>query len=531
MASCAIGRLVRLGERPACPCGPGTIGASRERARDLARRNDGDLEGPADRPLHDAARRPCPMTRNAAALLVVMLAGVGIGCARKPAVDRTALKTISLPDLSLMEPQVQRQIQDQYNGLTSKSRSAATPQDELAAAYGEMGKLLLSAESLEAAEACLLNAQTLAPGEPRWPYYLGHLYKARAETEKSAAAFARALELQPADVATLVWLGNAYLDEDRPELAEPVFTKALSIQSQSAAATAGLGRTALTRREYAQAAAKLEAALALSPQASAIEYPLSLAYRGLGDGAKADAHLSRRGDKEPIPVDPWMDDVRGLLHSVVAYEKRGLRALEGADYRAAVEAFRQGLTYAPDNPALRHELGTALYLSGDAQGALDEFTEVTRRSPGFAKAHYSLGMLLVAQGRAGDAVDRFAAAVKADPDYPGAEFQLAEALRRTGRAADSLSHYTHVIKSDPRMPEARVGYAIALGRLGRYKEARRTLTDAIQALSNPPSLSQALARLLAAAPDDSVRDGRQAMAIIQSLMKQPHGVDLYETMA
>jgi tetratricopeptide (TPR) repeat protein len=469
--------------------------------------------------------------RHASAALVVITAGVAIGCARQPVVDRAALKTISLPDLSLMEPQVQRQIQDQYAALTSKSGSAATPQDELAAEYGAMGKLLLSAESLGAAETCLQNAQTLAPGEPRWPYYLGHLHKARAETEKSVAAFARALELQPADVATLVWLGNAYLDEDRAELAEPVFTKALSIQPQSGAAMSGLGRAALARRDYAEAVRKLEAALALSPQASAIEYPLSLGYRGLGDAGKADAHLRRRGDKEPIPIDPWMDEVRGLLHSVVASEKRGLRALDGGDYRAAIESLRQGLIYAPDNTALRHELGTALYLSGDAKGALNEFTEITRRSPGFAKAHYSLGMLLASQGRVGDAVERFAAAVKADPDYPAAEFQLAEALRRTGRTAESLSHYTHVIKADPKTAEVRIGYAMALGRLGRYLEARRALTDAMQAIPDQPSLGQALARVLAAAPNDRVRDGRQAVAITQALMQKPHSVDLYEAVA
>jgi tetratricopeptide (TPR) repeat protein len=137
----------------------------------------------------------------------------------------------------------------------------------------------------------------------------------------------------------------------------------------------------------------------------------------------------------------------------------------------------------------------------------------------------------VSQGRVGDAVERFAAAVKADPDYPVAEFQLAEALRRTGRAAESLSHYAHVIKTDPKTAEVRIGYAMALGRLGRYLEARRALTDAMQVLPDQPSLAQALARVLAAAPDDRVRDGRQAVAITQALMQKPHGVDLYEAVA
>jgi tetratricopeptide (TPR) repeat protein len=433
------------------------------------------------------------------------------------------LRAIPLPDLSSAEPSARDQINVAYASLTSKKDDGN--------AYGEMGKLLLAAEYLEAAESCFLNAEALAPREPRWPYYLGHLYKARAEAEKSAAAFERARGLQPDDVPTLVWLGRAYLDEDHPELAEPVFSKALSLQGRSAAAMSGLGRVALAKRQYAEAVRHLEGALALSPQANALEYQLSLAYRAAGDAAKADAHLSKRGDTDAVPIDPWMDEVRGILHSAVASETRGLSAMERGDYRAAVDAFRQGLSYAPGNAALRHELGTALAVSGDAQGAFAEFTEITRRSPEFAKAHYSLGMLLASQRRFAEAADRFAAAVKADPNYPEAERQLAEALRRTGRVAESLPHYAQVIKLDPRSADAHVGYGMALVRMGRYVDARQALAAASRALPDQPAPAQALARVLAAAPDDRVRDGRQAVAITQALMQKPHGVDLYEAVA
>ena len=266
---------------------------------------------------------------------VVLVAIAVCACtARKP-----ALLGVSLPDVSNAEPAVREQINAAYASLTSNKNDAN--------AYGEMGKLLFAAEYLEAAESCLLNAQALAPADARWPYYLGHLYKARAETEKSVKAFERARELQPSDVATLVWLGNAYLDDDHAELAQPVFAKALSVQPQSAAALSGLGRAALAQRFYPEAVRQLEGALALSPQATALEYPLSLAYRGLGDVAKADAHLSKRGDREAVPINPWMDAARSVLHSVVASENRGLHALDRADYRAAIESFRQALSVCP----------------------------------------------------------------------------------------------------------------------------------------------------------------------------------------
>jgi tetratricopeptide (TPR) repeat protein len=468
-----------------------------------------------------------------AGLVAGLIAIAATGCVSKrdATVERTALKPVTLPDLSRTEPSVQQQVQEAYAALTAKSQASGTGAAVLANAYGEMGKLLMAAEYLEAAESSLLNAQTLAPAEARWPYYLGHLYKLRGEAAKSAVAFERALAAQPNDVATLVWLGNEYLEDNRPDAAETVFNRALSLQSRSAAAYSGLGRAALAKKNYSDAVAHLEHALELSPKASALEYPLGLAYRGLGKTDTAEAHLRQRGDKEAVPVDPWMDDLRGMVHSAVAFENRGLRALDSGDNVAAERDFRQALNFAPDNPALRHELATSLLVAGKTKEAFDEFTEITRRSPNYARAHYSLGVLLVSEGRLKEAVDRFGVAVKTDPEYAGAELQLAEALRRTGRASEALPHYTRAIDLDPAAAESRQGYAMALARLNRYREARESLVDARRAQPDQPALAQTLARLLAAAPDDRVRDGRQALEIVQTLMKKPHDVDVYEAMA
>ncbi len=474
------------------------------------------------------------MSRRAIPVFVAGLIAIAVaGCASKrdATAERQALKPVTLPDLSRAEASVQQQIQETHAALMAKANASGTNAPDLANAYGEMGKLLMAAEYLEAAESCFLDAQTLDPSEVRWPYYLGHLYKLRGEAAKSASAFERVFAAQPNHVATLIWLGNEYLEDNRPESAEPVFRKALSLQPQSAAAYSGLGRTALARKNYADAVANLEHALELSPKASAIEYPLGLAYRGLGQTDKAEAHLRQRGDKEAVPVDLWMDDLRGLVHSAVAFENRGLRALDSGDYTNAERDFRQALIFAPDNAALRHELATALLVAGKTKEAFDEFTEITKRSPDYARAYYSLGVLLVSEGRLNEAVDRFAAAAKFDPDYAGAELQMAEALRRTGRAADALTHYRRAIALDPSAAESHQGYAMALGRLNRYREARESLNEARRAQPDQPALAQALARLLAAAPDDQVRDGRQALEIVQTLMKKPHDVDVYEAMA
>jgi hypothetical protein len=83
----------------------------------------------------------------------------------------------------------------------------------------------------------------------------------------------------------------------------------------------------------------------------------------------------------------------------------------------------------------------------------------------------------------------------------------------------------------PRDAEARFGVAITFIRLRRYQDARDRLTDGMRDYPTQPAFARALARLLAAAPDDRVRDGRQAMAMTKQLLAQQQTVDLAETMA
>lgn len=481
------------------------------------------------------------------ALVLSALALATTGCAREdePAptsatatgsADRTssghqALRTVSLPDLSSAAASVQEQIRAAYSSLMRQIEHPGAPPSELANAYGEMGTLLMAAEFGQAAESCLLNAQMLAPRDMRWPYYLGHLYKDQGANDKSTSSFEQALDLRPDDVSTLIWLGEAYLAKDRPDEAAPKFARARSLQPRTAAALAGLGRVALAKREYASAVTHLEEALALDPRADVVHYSLAMAYRGLGDLAKAEAHLQQRGEADVAVPDPLMQDVRGMLRSATAYESLGISALERGDSAAATMYFRKGIELSPETASLHHRLGTALFLQGDARAGQEHFEAALRIAPGFARAHYSLGVLMASTGQYQRAEERLSAAVQSEPDYIEARLLLADILRHSGRPRESLPHYGHVLGIDPRLVDARLGQALALVGMGQYQQARDRLTEATSAHPNQPDLLQALARLLAAAPDPRVRDGRRAVALMQELVKVQRTPELNETMA
>jgi tetratricopeptide (TPR) repeat protein len=452
------------------------------------------------------------------------------GPAGSPGGNANAAACLSRPELSRASEPVRAQVRERHALLTQKVQ-AATPPGNLATEYGEMGKLLMAAEYRQAAEPCLLNAQSLAPADVRWPYYLAHLYRLEGDPAKTILAFERVLELRPDDVAALTWLGDIHLLQGQPGPAAPLFTKALTLQPGVAGAVFGLGRAALAEGDYAGAAGHMEQALALDPLASAVHYPLALAYRGLGQTDKAEAHLRQRGQVEPARPDPLMAELQESLHSAVGYERLGEQAMAKKEWATALGYFRKGVEIAPDNSSVRHKLGTALYVSGDAAGAREQFEEVVRRSPDFAKGRYSLGVLMLSSGRLEDAVTQLAAAVKSEPADVEARLRLGEALRRSGRPEEALPHYEHAAGIDPQLAEPKYGTAITLVRLRRYQDARDWLKDGMQAYPAQPLFARALARLLASAPDDRVRDGRQALTLAERLLKERQTLDVGETMA
>ena len=457
-------------------------------------------------------------------LFVVLLSA----CSRSE--EAPALQSVTLPDISSAAESVQTQLRDRYQSLQAAIDRKAPPA-ELATAYGEMGKLFVAAEYYDAAEACLRNAQQLSPTDRRWPYFLGHVFRYRSEPDKAIPFFEQALTRAPDDVPSLVWLAEMNLAANRPDGAEAPLRKAESIDASNGAVLYGLGRVALAKQDYGQAVKYLESALGNRPQASRIHYPLALAYRGLGNRAKAEEHLRLRGEVEPLPTDPLLAEINGLLQNAANFEARGSQLLGARQWADAAANLRKAVELAPDNAFSRLNLGTALYMQDDVDGALEQYREAVRLSPTMARAHFAIGVLMESRGQDGEAIKAYEAAVASDPAYTEPRFSLANALRRSGRVQESLSQYAEVLRLDATVSQASFGYAMGLVRLGRYQEASARLESAMKTYADQPGFAHAQARLLAAAPDDRVRNGARALSIMNELMKTQQTLAMAETMA
>ena len=151
--------------------------------------------------------------------------------------------------------------------------------------------------------------------------------------------------------------------------------------------------------------------------------------------------------------------------------------------------------------------------------------------PEAAQAYFDLGDLRLARGEAETAAPTLERARALRPASAAVLGALGAAYRETGRLDEALANGIEAVERDP----ARAG---AWLELGRTRRARRETAEAAKALRSalernpvwPPALD-ALARLLALDPDESVRDPSEAVRLADRLAglsryQEPRSLDL-----
>ncbi|MEA2600314.1 MAG: hypothetical protein QOF89_1306 [Acidobacteriota bacterium] len=432
------------------------------------------------------------------------------------------LLAVRFPDLSGLESAVADQIAEMQRLLDHQGAGAA--------AYGDLGQVYLAYGFNDAATDCFREAAAMDARDWRWPYLLGAAQQAAGRLDEAVTAFGQALGLAPDSTAGYVHLGEIRLLQGRLDEAEAALRKAL-VPATAAASHSLLGQVALARRDFRAAAEHLEAALAAVPEASRLHVPLAMAYRGLGDRARAEEQLGKAGAVGLRAPDPLLDGVAALRVGERVAMMRGRVAAQAGRYQDAIQEFRRALAARPESVEARVNLGSVLALTGDRTGAMDSLREALRLDPANATAHFNLGSLLADGGSPEEARPHLEAAVAARPEDAEARRLLAKILRDAGRLPAALEHYRRAVELAPGDEAARLGEAETLVRLGRYAEARTRLDEALGQMPGSGLLSHAQARLLAACPDPSVRDGERALKLALSVWQARPAAPHAETVA
>ena len=469
------------------------------------------------------------MKRSLATLaLLALLASMLVPAAALGAVDAAA--KVPSPDLAGLEPAVATQLATGREALVAKLTAAGTKPEDLADAWGSQGQLYHAYGLLDAAVVCYREAALLAPKELRWVYLLAQAERGRNDFPAARLAFIAARAVAPYPPAEVA-LAEMDLAEGDSIGAAAAAERALQLAPGDAAALAVLGQAKLSQRDFKGAAEALEAALAALPQADRLHYPLALAYRGLGDEARAKEELARVGRTGARTADPLLDELDQVRTGELAPLLRARRAAAAGDWKAAAEDLRRALAANPKSVRAQVDLGAALANLGDRAGARAALEAALAGEPDNLTAHFNLGVLLLGGGDAAGAVPHFEAVVAATPKDADAQRALGDALAALGRPADALTRYRAAIAAADLDEAARFGEVVTLLRLGRYGEARDRLEQAHQVMPEQGRLTHMLARLLAADPDLGRRDGERAVELATAVFNAQPDVAHGRTLA
>lgn len=474
-----------------------------------------------------------------AALALMAFAGCGddepAAEAEAPGPPAVELVPIPRPDLSALDPLVAERIVARRAWQRAIDEAPEVEAAARAEAYGELGNLYHAYRLLPSAAAAYENARRLAPEDPRWPYYLGQLARTQNRDEQAIEALRDSLELDPGHVAARVRLGEVLLDQNRPDEAEEQLARALELDPDATAALFGLAQIAAGRDDAERAVELFERVLELDPDATAVYFPLSLAYRRLGDEAAAERRLTLGGEGEVALDDPLMARLYQLSEGYREAQAEGGEAFSRGDYPAAEPAFRRAVAFDPLAVTARLNLASALLELERPAEAAEQLEVALKLAPGHPAASRELAALRLAEGRRREAIPLLSAVLADQPEDHDVRLALALALEESGAFDQALTAYERVLAAEPERLTAVLGRASTLLRLERYAEARAALERAYAASieRGRPSgdLANALARVLATAPEATVRDGARALELAGELFAARADAEHAETLA
>ncbi|HEY1068334.1 MAG TPA: tetratricopeptide repeat protein, partial [Pirellulales bacterium] len=227
------------------------------------------------------------------------------------------------------------------------------------------------------------------------------------------------------------------------------------------------------------------------------------------------------------------------------------------DYWSVERMWRTVAEISPDNPRAHHNIGVELVQSGRTADALPYYEKAVElgdpnRDGATAQYHRNLGIAYASLGRPADAAREFSAAVQLAPDSPEAHWSLGMALSELNRRAEAIAslqqalqldpalflarnrlaellvsagdyaaargHAEQVLRADPQRASAYIAWAEAALGLSDFPAARKGYEAALRAAPGDRETTAEYAWLLAACPDDSVRDSSVALRAAQAIV-------------
>ncbi|MDR0842770.1 MAG: tetratricopeptide repeat protein [Acidobacteriota bacterium] len=272
---------------------------------------------------------------------------------------------------------------------------------------------------------------------PNWEFghrLLGLCYLGINNNALAVSSLARAAELKSTAFSTYYGLGQAYFNMQRygdaiasMNRAEPLATKEKNPEAEKSKISLVRGSAYYRSSRYADAVEDLRNAIHANSSDWTLHSMLGISYFNLNRTDEAiqtlEKALSLKPGEGAAQISQISKDILGK-----AYLKKGVQALSGKQYAAAVQSLTKAKSYNPDDGYINYNLAEAYLFQQQYPAAEKALTAASTRLPDNAGVFTRLGLVYEKQSKRDLALKAYKKAYELNPSP-----ELKEAVDRLSK--------------------------------------------------------------------------------------------------
>lgn len=195
------------------------------------------------------------------------------------------------------------------------------------------------------------------------------------------------------------------------------------------------------------------------------------------------------------------------------FREMGYFSVAKGDLDQAIADFSEAVRLDPQMTNAFYMRGLCRNRKGDFDGAIADFSEAIRLNPKAYGAYYSRGNAWFRKGDLDQAIADYGEVIRLNPSHADAYINRGVAWNEKEEYDKAIADYGEAIRLDPQSVDSFWLLGLSWHLKRSYANARDNYSEAIRL---DPECTPALTRLawlLATCPDDSVRDGEEAVEL------------------
>lgn len=394
-----------------------------------------------------------------------------------------AISDLQLPDLTTVEPQVAKKIQELKEKVIKNPRSAE--------AWGKMAMNLHAHDFQQESIAYYKEAASLDQQNFHWTYYSAIAYQ-EIGSSNAIPLFEQSLKTKPGYAPLHLRYAQTLFAAGRFDDAIHQFNEALKLDPKSADAYLGLAQIAQISSNSKDAQSNLLKAIELNPNLAEAHALLAEIYRDENQQEQFEKEIivSLKLPKQVPPPDPELNDF--LMEGVSSYwyELRGRTLLQKGDFDGAIHELQQAVKANPD-PRIYDTLGIAYQSEKKYEEAIKQHRAALALDPNSAGTMNNLASALEETGKSDEAISYLNKAIESQPDFAYSYFHLVRLQLHARNCAEALNIANRICAAKNfKDPEWLSLMAAAQACSGNFDQAIETLRKAEPLASTDPLKKQ-----------------------------------------